>query len=521
MPVRSKQIIKSIAIGMFVFLVATCQAEPELSPYLSFTVPGLDGAIEKIELADIDGDNLAEILACDGHKIVLFSLPDNILFTDTLDSDYPEYEIELADVNRDSVADITIALCYKRFGYDGTECWLVCYDSTRAGTRLVDQVLVDSNYSLCSNIRQVMLKATDLTNDGYNELLFSYERSLYRLPYASVFYWCLTEGAASIYWSYPDSVQAQIDSHIDDLWILPALPGYPAYLTHILAADWSNIGPDYSYSYQHIGVFDIQEEPSVLVWAPGPILGSEDRSKDSELVVGCLIPSIQTATLICSYAFSSSGSWYDTIPHYESASDRGLVAYELHPNDSVVKSWYHSMTDHTFSDFITHPTFPDQFFAIAGDTLMRFSTTDGSLLRRYDDPLPPGMKFWNYPYGGEEPYLVIVNHDTVSYHGFAVVTDVEVEQSDIALPATFTLGQPYPNPFNPTVTLPIALYEKGHLSVEVFNPLGQKVATIHDATTSAGEFDLNWDASEFASGVYLFRATVEDETKTVKAVLLK
>jgi hypothetical protein len=47
------------------------------------------------------------------------------------------------------------------------------------------------------------------------------------------------------------------------------------------------------------------------------------------------------------------------------------------------------------------------------------------------------------------------------------------------------------------------------------------VAVLHDAVASPGETVLSWDASAFGSGVYLIKATLGNETRTVKAVLVK
>jgi len=106
----------------------------------------------------------------------------------------------------------------------------------------------------------------------------------------------------------------------------------------------------------------------------------------------------------------------------------------------------------------------------------------------------------------------------------SVTIDIETgvpPGNDGALPATFALHQPYPNPFNPDLSLALSIPTKAHLTVEVFNLLGQRVTTLHDAPVSAGEMQLDWNASEFSSGVYLIRAQYGDRTATVKAVLLK
>jgi hypothetical protein len=150
---------------------------------------------------------------------------------------------------------------------------------------------------------------------------------------------------------------------------------------------------------------------------------------------------------------------------------------------------------------------------------MQFDAGDGSVLRCFA-PLPAGQKSWVYPYGDGVPYLMLVNGQTVAYYTLDEVTDVSDHPSAV-LPTTFTLGRPYPNPFNPTVTIPLAVDQRGHLRVEVFNPLGQKVAVLRDAVASPGETTLDWDASAFGSGVYLIKATLGNETRTVKAVLVK
>lgn len=511
---RSKQIVESVAIGAFVLVAATCQADSELSPYLSFTVPGLDGAIERIELADIDGDNFAEVLACDGHTVVLFSLPNNMLFTDTLDSDYPEYEIELADVNRDSVADIVIGLYYKHDWDYVIENKLVLYDSASVDRRRPDQVITNPLYKRCNEIEQSTVEAIDINGDGYNELLFSFEASEMWYAWTS----CRTIGHTDVYYSYPDSLLSNLDVHLHGQWPLPVTIDNAALLTQRLKSDyviWA--GPNSSVTYQVVAMLMADGTAADLFWWPFPSVswtcGTEGPEIYSAFSLGCVVGSSIPFIVIGNYSYSAR--CYPT----EDLRGNGLAAASVYSTDSTELLWDNPM-DGDFSNFIAHPTFPNQFFAMAGDTLMRFDATDGSLLKQYD-PLPEGMKFWEYPYSDGEPFLVVVNFDTVTYYHFDVATDVAGEPDNSALPSTFTLGQPYPNPFNPTVTLPITVSRKGQLKVEVYNPLGQKVATIHDATTTAGEFDLTWDATGFASGMYLLRATLGNESKTVKAVLLK
>jgi hypothetical protein len=57
--------------------------------------------------------------------------------------------------------------------------------------------------------------------------------------------------------------------------------------------------------------------------------------------------------------------------------------------------------------------------------------------------------------------------------------------------------------------------------VDIYNPLGRKVAQLHQGIVSAGRHEFFWNADGFSSGVYLIKASNDAGTATVKAVLLK
>lgn len=75
-------------------------------------------------------------------------------------------------------------------------------------------------------------------------------------------------------------------------------------------------------------------------------------------------------------------------------------------------------------------------------------------------------------------------------------------------PETFKLFDNYPNPFNPTTNIRYNLPEKGTVKIEIFNVLGQKVVTLVDELQNAGSYTKTWDASNVASGMYLYRMSV-------------
>jgi PKD repeat protein len=89
------------------------------------------------------------------------------------------------------------------------------------------------------------------------------------------------------------------------------------------------------------------------------------------------------------------------------------------------------------------------------------------------------------------------------------------------LPNDFVLHQNYPNPFNPATRIAFSLPQASHVTLEVFDISGRKVATLADGIFSTGEHTLEWDASAHASGVYLYRIVTDGYAESRKMILLK
>ncbi|HCY77427.1 MAG TPA: hypothetical protein DHV28_16040 [Ignavibacteriales bacterium] len=100
-----------------------------------------------------------------------------------------------------------------------------------------------------------------------------------------------------------------------------------------------------------------------------------------------------------------------------------------------------------------------------------------------------------------------------------VVTDVRDLQSGI--PATYELSQNYPNPFNPSTQIRFAIPEAGNVSIRVFNTLGQEVATLVSDYRNAGNYEVDFHASNLSSGIYFYTITANNFTQTNKMMMLK
>ena len=94
-----------------------------------------------------------------------------------------------------------------------------------------------------------------------------------------------------------------------------------------------------------------------------------------------------------------------------------------------------------------------------------------------------------------------------------------------ALPEGFALGPNYPNPFNPSTIIPYQLAASSEVRLEVFNLLGQRIATLVDGVRPAGFHTATWHATDAAgravgAGVYIYRMTVGAASQTGRMVLI-
>ncbi|MBX2990433.1 MAG: T9SS type A sorting domain-containing protein [Bacteroidetes bacterium] len=97
----------------------------------------------------------------------------------------------------------------------------------------------------------------------------------------------------------------------------------------------------------------------------------------------------------------------------------------------------------------------------------------------------------------------------------------DVRETGQGVPVTYVLSQNYPNPFNPSTTIKFAIPLKEHVTLKIYNTIGQLVATLQDGELNAGSFEATWNASNMASGVYFYRLQAGNFSQAKKLVLLK
>jgi len=100
------------------------------------------------------------------------------------------------------------------------------------------------------------------------------------------------------------------------------------------------------------------------------------------------------------------------------------------------------------------------------------------------------------------------------------------DEAEAIVPHAYTLAQNIPNPFNSGTSISYSLPEKSHVTIRIFNILGQEVKTVVDEFRNAGEYSVRWDGRNnsgrsVSTGLYLYRIEAGDYSGTRKMLFLK
>ncbi len=99
--------------------------------------------------------------------------------------------------------------------------------------------------------------------------------------------------------------------------------------------------------------------------------------------------------------------------------------------------------------------------------------------------------------------------------------DSQLNSSINNMPKAYSIGSAYPNPFNPTTQMSLDLNTDANVSVKVFNTMGQLIDVITQGQMASGNYNLTWDGTNVASGIYLIQTAVGTDLQTQKIMLIK
>lgn len=126
---------------------------------------------------------------------------------------------------------------------------------------------------------------------------------------------------------------------------------------------------------------------------------------------------------------------------------------------------------------------------------------------------------------GTNAYKLIV---ASGYTGSAAVTNTQIYTEDFTgvnpgteIPENYSLSQNYPNPFNPVTKIDYAVKLNGYVTMKIYNVLGEEVATLVNDFKAAGNYTVDFNASNLSSGIYFYTIRTGDFTATKKMMLIK
>jgi hypothetical protein len=99
------------------------------------------------------------------------------------------------------------------------------------------------------------------------------------------------------------------------------------------------------------------------------------------------------------------------------------------------------------------------------------------------------------------------------------------QEADRLVPKEYALENNFPNPFNPSTTIPIAVPQSGGITLKVYNLLGEEVRTLFEGPVETGRHWFTWDGrnnagAQVASGVYLAKFTADAHVALVRKMIL-
>ena len=123
--------------------------------------------------------------------------------------------------------------------------------------------------------------------------------------------------------------------------------------------------------------------------------------------------------------------------------------------------------------------------------------------------------------GNPRPVFNDPNGTRSDMGAFPFTVGMEIPDNDDIFINSFTLKPVYPNPFNSMTNLVFTVPGNSLVSLKIFNSLGQVVDVLESSTLPAGSYTRNWDAADFASGVYFAELITGSHHQTQRLILIK
>lgn len=130
----------------------------------------------------------------------------------------------------------------------------------------------------------------------------------------------------------------------------------------------------------------------------------------------------------------------------------------------------------------------------------------------------------------ENTSIEMIDEDTiyvVGYGGLIIKTTnggnriIGINQLSENNPNKIFLSQNYPNPFNPATNIKFDIPRRSNVKISIYDILGKEISVLVDEELNQGTFEVNWDASNFPSGVYFYKIEIGEFSESKKMILIK
>jgi len=109
-----------------------------------------------------------------------------------------------------------------------------------------------------------------------------------------------------------------------------------------------------------------------------------------------------------------------------------------------------------------------------------------------------------------------IDFETIKYSQQIGIQNISSE-----IPSSYSLSQNYPNPFNPTTKIQFKLPKNNYVTLKIYDALGREAATLVNEKLAPGTYEVDWNGSNYPSGVYFYRLMTDNFSETKKMLMIK
>jgi hypothetical protein len=219
------------------------------------------------------------------------------------------------------------------------------------------------------------------------------------------------------------------------------------------------------------------------------------------------------------------------------SSNTGYDYVTISYNSGLSQRWATKYIGPSGSDFAASIAYAQGFVYVTGSSA-GIGTGNDYLTVRYD--ANSGGEIWNVRENGsanlgdyatsiavtDSNYVFVTGSMVFSgsngnYYTIRYSEPVGIKPISTNVPSSFDLKQNYPNPFNPSTKIRFDIPVYSFVKISVFDAAGREVAVLSNEYLRAGEYEADWNAAGYSSGIYFYRLVTDDFMQTRKMVLVK